>query len=242
MNSDITAATVASILGPERPVGTPEVRMIFVSSINGEAAVAGTSGALGNATDFEVLLGARAWADVVMVGAGTVRAENYGGVRLDEATQRARRARGQAPVPPLAVVGRTLDFTPDSRVVADYHVPPLFLRLPGGPEPAPALASESIIELHSFTAGECLARLREAGFARILCEGGPTLYSKLMEEDCVDVVHWTLDPSFVYPQRVPVFPRAAHVGDAAPLRHRFGLRSATPCEDGVLFLRYDRLR
>src|SRR5258708_7071733 len=42
----------------------------------------------------------RSYTDIVLVGAGTMRAEQYGPAELDEPTQRARLARGQTPVPP----------------------------------------------------------------------------------------------------------------------------------------------
>lgn len=50
----------------------------------------------------------RELADVVLVGAGTVRAEGYGPVLLDEVAQERRATRGQQPAPPIAVVTRSL--------------------------------------------------------------------------------------------------------------------------------------
>src|SRR5215207_10132103 len=62
------------------------VRLNFVSSIDGAATRDGLSGGLGGAADkrlFELL---RRVADVVVVGAGTVRDEGYGAMRVSEAS------------------------------------------------------------------------------------------------------------------------------------------------------------
>ncbi len=50
----------------------------MIASLDGAVAVDGTSGALGNANDREVLLTLRDLADVVLVGAGTASGEGYG--------------------------------------------------------------------------------------------------------------------------------------------------------------------
>ena len=57
------------------PVGRSWVRAIFVASIDGAATVDGRSGGLGNETDRRIFALQRALADVVLVGAGTARAE-----------------------------------------------------------------------------------------------------------------------------------------------------------------------
>ena len=53
-------------------------------------------------------------ADVILVGAATVRIENYSGAQLPVAARQARQRRGQAEVPPIAIVTRSgfLDPTP----------------------------------------------------------------------------------------------------------------------------------
>lgn len=56
----------------------PWVGLCMVSSIDGSIAVAGTSAKLSSATDTAVLAQLRQIADVIVVGAGTVRDEGYG--------------------------------------------------------------------------------------------------------------------------------------------------------------------
>src|SRR6266702_4430564 len=62
---------------------SPWFRVNFISSIDGAATVDGSSGALGGPADHAVFPLLRDLADVILVGAGTVRAENYGGARTD---------------------------------------------------------------------------------------------------------------------------------------------------------------
>ena len=48
----------------------------------------------------------RELADVIVVGAATVRVENYSGAKFSAAQRLARQRRGQAEVPPIAVLTR----------------------------------------------------------------------------------------------------------------------------------------
>src|SRR3954462_13944750 len=84
------------------------VRANFVASADGSVSLQGKSGTLGNAADRELFQLLRAMSDVVLVGAGTARVENYGG---------AREVNGRTP--PIAVVSRSLDFDPTSRLFPD---------------------------------------------------------------------------------------------------------------------------
>ena len=61
------------------PEGRPWVLANMISSLDGAATLAsGTSGGLGGAADKQVFAAIRAVADVILVGAGTVAAEDYG--------------------------------------------------------------------------------------------------------------------------------------------------------------------
>jgi riboflavin biosynthesis pyrimidine reductase len=58
--------------------GHPWVGLCMVASVDGATVVDGRSGALSSPADFQVLLALRQLADVIVVGASTVRAERYG--------------------------------------------------------------------------------------------------------------------------------------------------------------------
>ena len=70
----LTAEDVEAIIG-DLPSG---VRLMGVSTLNGAGAIDGSSGRLGNKLDSEIFQALRRWADVVVVGAGTARVEEYG--------------------------------------------------------------------------------------------------------------------------------------------------------------------
>src|SRR3546814_3976996 len=77
------------------------MRVNFVSSIDGCVAVDGVSGGLGTPADKSVFGILRELCDVVVVSAGTARAENYGGVQVSDEARARRTADGLAPVPPI---------------------------------------------------------------------------------------------------------------------------------------------
>ncbi|MCY7301431.1 MAG: hypothetical protein LH616_19750, partial [Ilumatobacteraceae bacterium] len=65
-----------------RPAHRPWVALCMVAGLDGSTVVERNSRGLSNATDQELLLTLRSFADVILVGAGTVRAEGYGPPRL----------------------------------------------------------------------------------------------------------------------------------------------------------------
>src|SRR4051812_15645394 len=82
----------------------------MVGGLDGSAAVAGRVAALSDELDARLFLLMRTLADVVMVGAETVRAEGYGAIRLTEEQASARRNDGRRGHPQLAIVSRSLDL------------------------------------------------------------------------------------------------------------------------------------
>ena len=57
----------------------------------------------------------RAACDVILVGAGTARDENYGPVKLEHDSEERRLARGQRRLPRLAIVSGSGHLPRDSR-------------------------------------------------------------------------------------------------------------------------------
>ena len=77
--------TVEEQLGTYRPweqaqEERPFVAMNFAATVDGRATIGGVSGPIGSETDTAMLVGLRARFDAVMIGAGTMRAERYGGL------------------------------------------------------------------------------------------------------------------------------------------------------------------
>src|SRR6185369_13969492 len=84
--------------------GRPSVRLNMIVSVDGGTSWNGVSGSLGGPADKALFAVLRSLTDVVLVASGTMRAERYGPATLSEDAQAARVARGQRPVPPIAVV------------------------------------------------------------------------------------------------------------------------------------------
>ena len=81
------AAPAAEDTGPG-----PWVRVVFIASADGAATLDGRAGGLGSPADQRLLSLSRHDADVVLVGAGTIRAEGYEGPLLSEEDRRRRAA------------------------------------------------------------------------------------------------------------------------------------------------------
>lgn len=212
------------------------VRMNFVTSADGAATLDGRSGTLGGRTDRALMQVLRTMADVVVVGAGTVRVEGYGGMRVAADDVLWRRARGLADQPALAVVSGTLDLEPDAAVFADAARRPVVLTTQ-----AASLARGSLFAdvADVIACGESTVELPVAfstlvarGWTQILCEGGPTLFGTILEAGLVDEVCLTVSPRFVGGDAARI------VQGASPADRVFGLAGILHDDDGFLFAHY----
>ena len=196
------ADPLTSYLAAERPAppDRPWVVMSMVASVDGATAVDGRSGALGGEVDREVFRAVRGVADVILVGAGTLRAERYGPVQLSAEARSARVAAGRDPRPArLAVVTRSADLDPASSAF--------------GAEPAPVVFTtttatgrledlERVAEVRRCGAPDvdlrlALGTLRAGGASVAVCEGGPRLNAAMVDAGLVDEVCLTMAPALV---------------------------------------------
>jgi riboflavin-specific deaminase-like protein len=183
------------------PAQRPWVLLNMVVSLDGATSVEGRSGGLGGPADRAVFSTLRSVPDVIMAGAGTVRAEGYGPPRTSEPHQRARVARGQAAFPRLAVVSGRLELDLRAELFTATPSRPLVITH----TTAPASRRDEVAEVADvIVAGEervdmvaALAALRARDVGVVLCEGGPTLNAQLLAAGAVDEVCVTIDPSLV---------------------------------------------
>lgn len=181
--------------------GRPWVVVDMIASIDGATAVAGRSGGLGGAADKAVFRALRAVPDVVMVGAATARVESYGAVRLDDEVRGRRQARGQTPVPRLALVSGRMDLDPGSPMFTDAAEAPIVLTT----ESMRAANAERFAGRAQLVAAgadrvdmaTALARLHDLGARVVLVEGGPTLNGQLVAAGLVDEWCQSLAPLLV---------------------------------------------
>ena len=218
-------------------VGTPWLRVNFVSSVDGAATIDGKSGRLGGDADRRVFDLLRTLCDVVVVAAGTVRLEGYGAMVLDDASVETRIAAGLTPQPTFAIVSGSLDLAPAAEVFAKAPMRPLvFTSAAASANPSLAeVADIVIVGEDAVDLAAMVAELADRGLVRIHCEGGPSLFGSLLAADVVDELCLTVSPLLAGGDSV----RIAR-GDV-PSPRRMSLAGILRSED-TLLLRYLRAR
>jgi riboflavin biosynthesis pyrimidine reductase len=196
--------------------GDPWVMINMITSADGATAVNGRSGALGGPADKRVFAAIRSVADVILVGAGTVRAENYGPPSVP-----AR----------LAIVTAKLDLAPDAKVFSNGYRPIIVTT-----EDADATRRaelERVADVIVAGQGHVDPRAALRNFSGVvLCEGGPSLNGQLIADGLVDELCVSVAPVLASGESA----RIAHGPDPEqPVRVRL---MRTLEEDGMLFLRY----
>lgn len=186
---------------PDPRDGRPAaVRANMIATLDGAAqGPDGRSRSINGPADWRVFRVMRAVADVVLVGAGTARAEGYTPLSVPADLRAARAARGQDPALALAVVSasgvlpeglRGTDRPP--YVVTSAACPRLdALRDELGPERV-VVAGEETVDLAA-----ALAALAGRGLTRVLAEGGPRLLTDLVRAGLVDELCLTTSPLVV---------------------------------------------
>jgi 5-amino-6-(5-phosphoribosylamino)uracil reductase len=176
------------------PLGDRFVRLNMITTITGSTSGAdGTSETITSRTDRYVLGAIRGSADVVVVGAQTVRAEGY----LLPKTARLAIVTGSGDLGGLSDEGR------DDR-------PPAIVLCPAAREAevraavgdAPAVVRAIDARGDRLAPDEIVDALRADGLARIVCEGGPELATQFVEAGVVDEVCVTVSPA-LEPARHP---------------------------------------
>ena len=173
------------------PLGVPWLRVNFVATTDGAAqGPDGLSGSINNAADNRVFQALRDVADVIVVGAGTVRAERY------------------RPNPkPMVVVSRSGEVPPSLRERRDGEL----LMATCGHAPhlettRAHLGADNVLILGEYSPDlpglrrELVAR----GFQDLLCEGGPHLARDLLASGVVDELCLTTVPRLIAAQHLRI--------------------------------------
>lgn len=223
------------------------VRVHLITSADGVVMADGPGG--GRASHDGTLMARtlRELADVILVGAGAGPSSGDSGATLSdepeearsEGCRRRRRERGQADVAAVAVVAEHADLDPRGALFRDALVRPIVFTVAAAPRDRVAALAGAGAQV--ITVGDdrvevplILDALTEAGLTRVLCEGDPLLYGRLLGADAVDELCRTLTPCLIgdgldrHPWPGPV---------SLPLRLVSVLAG-----DGVLFMRYERDR
>ena len=181
--------------------GRPFVRCNMISTLDGAITMNGRSGMLGGAGDGRIFQILRSHADVILVGAGTVRAEAYGPVRLSDELRQRREGQGLSPVPPIAVVTRSgnLDWT--SPFFTEAEARPLVLTtsdcVAGERQRGERVADFVVAGDDRVDPHRVLDHFQSAGYRSVLLEGGPGLNAEVVHAGLLDELCLTLSPRLV---------------------------------------------
>lgn len=179
-----TTTTIAECYTADRtpPAGRAWIGLCMVTSLDGSVAVDGSSGGLGNPNDVEVLRTLRSIADMIVVGAGTVRDEGYGRPRKE----------GQR----IGVVTNSGELDLDSELFTSG----------AGFLIAPTSADIDESRVETLRAGsdeldlvDAMHRLSEImpSVRYVQAEGGPGLNGALLDADLFDELDITISPRLV---------------------------------------------
>ena len=213
-----------SLRVPEFPPDRPWLRAVMASTLDG--AMRGPDGgsrSISTPADQRWFSALRRDPDVLLVGAGTIRAEDY---------RPSRKV--------IAVVSASLSLPPTLRMLADRtqeHPRPIVLTTQRAVDQAPAHLRDGteLVPCGDTRVDVTLARqaLIDRGLARIQCEGGPSLLGDIIAAGLLDELLLTLTP------RLLGGPGGEHIVDVAggfapPPRMRV---TDLQEEDGTVFVR-----
>lgn len=183
-SGELDEAGLAQAYAAEPAADGAWVRVNMISSVDGSAqGDNGVSDGINNAADKVVYDALRSYADVIVVGAGTARAENYG--PADK---------------PLVVVSRTADI--NERLLQAPRGTVILATVehaPGLDKVRDVLGEENIIFLGGYSIDFAALRrkLVERGWTHILGEGGPHVLHDLLAVGVVDELCLTVVPRIV---------------------------------------------
>ncbi|OEJ34271.1 pyrimidine reductase family protein [Streptomyces subrutilus] len=226
---------------PSLDEGAHWLRANMVSTLDGAAQHDGRSQPISGEADMRIFGTLRALADVVVVGAETVRQEGYRPARAREDFAARRAAAGQGPAAAIAVVTAGLDLDFGLPLFTSPLVPTLVVT--GAAAPADRVAEALAAGAEVVVAGDGAAvdparavrELAGRGLRRQLTEGGPRLLGQLVAADALDELCLTISPTLTAgdAQRIAG-------GPSVTVPHRLAPASVLE-EAGFLFTSYRRI-
>ncbi len=220
--------------GPNRPA----VRLNMIESVDGAAVVNGRTAGLGGSADHALFALLRSLADVILIGASTLRIEGYGPVVLDELATARRAALGLVGAPVIAVLTRSCRLDWQSPLFTQTGQPPLVLTTTnaGATDRDHAATVADVIIAGDTTVDlpAALSALADRDVRNVLAEGGPRVSAQLAAAGLLDELCLTLAPQLVAGSAPRILNGPdLHLPAALELGHVLE-------SDGYLFLRYHR--
>ncbi len=210
----LTASVGVGELSPDQvaaaypwPESGPWVRAMMVTTLDGAAAGPdGLSGSISAPADQLVFNAVRRFADCVLVGSGTLRAEQYTPMRAKPADAGTRASRGQLAAPVLAVVSGSLNLPWELPMWTESTQRPMVIT---GQSAEPELLAQArqyadVMVLTQVTPDAIVAGLTQRGLRRIVCEGGPRLLNDFVRGDRIDELDITISPTMAGTAATPM--------------------------------------
>lgn len=200
----------------------------------------GWSGGLGGEADFRVFRTVRALADGIVVGAATIRTGRVGPHRLRRELRTRRASLGKPHPAPIVVVSGSLDLDWGHPLFTSARSPTLVATCTAALDGAVVPAG---VRPYVFTAGSetvdvavAVRTLRERfGLRHLLCEGGPSLATAMVDAGLVDELCLTIAPTLIGSRhRTPLVTALRGRTDL----HLTAAYADDGADDGVVFLRY----
>lgn len=175
---------------------------------------------LGGHADLRRMEELRAWADVIVVGAGTIRAEDPPFALTDTTLRRQRLDDGREEHPMVVVLTAGMHFErarvfsgPGRSAVATTDQ---------APDPGPGIPERVVIWRLGpvgVDVAKLVERIASEGFDRVLVEGGGGVASLFFEKELVDEIYLTLTPWLIGGDMAPGLADAGRLFDPPPTFH-----------------------
>ncbi|MGL5829128.1 MAG: RibD family protein [Angustibacter sp.] len=200
---------------------------------------------LSNSADLDRIDALRASCDAILVGAGTIRADNPR-LLIQSADLRAqRRALGLAESPLKVTISKSGELDPDANFFAQGSGGKLVYTADSTPIAKAVAVRGSVIRLSELLELQnVLVDLGRRGVSRILVEGGTEMHTQFLTQNLADELQLVIAPFLIGDSSAPrfvgpgKFPHDAHlrarlmsttsVGDCALLR--YGLSERCPSD------------
>ena len=216
----------------------PYVVVNMVSSLDGRSVIETTEAGLGSTLDRRLMRELRVHADVVMLGAATLRTTDATPRPGSAALEHLRAVAGKRPTAVSAVISR---WDRQFFTAEDYDAV-VYVADSCAPEAVNALEQERRPVVRVPAGDPALATLthmqESLGAELVLLEGGPTLLSMFLQSDLVDEVFITIGPVLIGGDRPSI---VASAGPQEGLMRRMHLvHLLSDQQTSEVFARYRR--